>query len=325
MTSLHDLHPQPRRRPTTCSKGVTTAHFGELRDPLIDFINGSEVIVGCVAWVTERTILSALAARPVALVVQKENLWKKTDARGKSLAQRYVALNGGLPAQAFPAPLSSSKAILAPISCLGHGSASQTNPLMHHKFIVRCSMREGLLVPAAVWTGSFNFSANANCSLENAVEIHDPIIAAAYLAEFSLAASMSEGMNWRFTKPSSNLGRVFVAPIAVPNTMTPAKTTTAKTVTPSTRRKRPTRRRPASRPSTTKVRKVAAKAPSKAKSSRPATKKTTVKKSTTPRAKARKVAAKTPNRASNVSPLVKRKTAPTRTAAKKQAPLKKAG
>lgn len=225
---LHDLHDGPRNRPASTPHGVATAHFGELRAPLLAFVAGSEVLVGCVAWVTDKQILDALAHRQVALVVQKESWWKKTDARGVALAARYAALRGGLDASAFPAPLATktfrnkpvpNDAVLAPIACAGHNAPGGFAPLMHHKFVVRCHLVDGVLVPTAVWTGSFNFSGNADKSFENAVEIHDATIAAAYLAEFALVASLSESLNWRsrVAKPAG-VGKVFAAP--------PTKTTT---------------------------------------------------------------------------------------------------
>ncbi|MBY0529445.1 MAG: hypothetical protein K2P51_04565 [Rhabdochlamydiaceae bacterium] len=50
-------------------------------------------------------------------------------------------------------------------------------PLMHDKFCV--------FGDHTVWTGSFNFTRQASCSnKENVVVLHDPAIAALYLAEF---------------------------------------------------------------------------------------------------------------------------------------------
>jgi phosphatidylserine/phosphatidylglycerophosphate/cardiolipin synthase-like enzyme len=191
-----------------------------LRVPLLAFIRGSDIVVGCVAWITSRDVLEALASRRVALVVQKETWWKKADARGAALAKRYAALNGGIPAVAFPDSLAPLGVKGPPaIACVGYGGGSNFMLLMHHKFVVRCEIVDPRLWPIAVWTGSFNFSANANDSFENAVEIHDPGIAAAYLAEFALVASLAETMNWRFTKPSpTGVAGNFVAP--------PIKTTT---------------------------------------------------------------------------------------------------
>lgn len=263
VVSLHALHSADANRSTSTPHGVATAHFGELRRPLLEFIEGSEVVVGCVAWITERYILESLARRPVALVVQKERWWKKTDARGQALARRYAALRGGLNAAMFPAPLGvktfrgkevPNDVNLAPIACVGYGSGAQNQPLMHHKFIVRCTVAEdGILSPVAVWSGSFNFSGNANNSFENAVEIHDPAIATAYLAEFALVASVSEPMAWRLTRPNpKGLGTVFTAPPV------PPKKTTTNVVTGAGRRRAGAKRktgvptRPAARKTATK-------------------------------------------------------------------------
>lgn len=209
--SLHELHDFARNRSGPAG-GATTAHFGELHGPLLRFIADSEVLVGCVAWVTSGKILDALARADVCLVVQKESWWKKKDARGSSLARRYAALTTTLTADLFPAPLGvkvfrgklvADPSSLAPVSCVGYGATTKASPLMHHKFVVRCRrLGDGTLEPLAVWTGSFNFSANANDSFENAVEIHDPDVAAAYLAEFALIASLSEPMNWRLARPN---------------------------------------------------------------------------------------------------------------------------
>ena len=240
---LHALHTAERQRATSTPHGVATAHFGELRAPLLKFIDGSEIVVGCVAWITERHVLEMLARRPVSLVVQKERWWKTSDARGQALARRYAALRGGLVASSFPEPLATrtfrgkavpNEATLAPIACVGYGSGGQSQPLMHHKFLVRCTAGlDGTLVPSAVWTGSFNFSGNANNSFENAVEIHDATIAGAYLAEFALVASVSEPMNWRLSRPSPK-GPSGATVVALP---TPPTQTTTHVVSGAGRRR----------------------------------------------------------------------------------------
>lgn len=264
---LHHLIDAPERRGTNTPHGVCTAHFGDLRGPLLEFVSGSDVIVGCVAWVTENDILTALAGRPCALVVQKENWWKKTDSRGQTLARRYAALDGRLPASLFPAPLGvktfrrkqvPNDAPLPPIACVGYGSGGHHLPLMHHKFVVRCILvddpqtGEETLVPAAVWTGSFNFSGNASNSFENAVEIHDPTIAAAYLDEFALVASVSEPMNWRLSRPNpKGAGAAVFTPPPVP-----PKKTTSRVVKGAGKKRAASRKKPQKR--TTRPRKAAA-------------------------------------------------------------------
>lgn len=297
--SLHTLHTAERQRPTSTPKGVATAHFGELREPLLRFIEDSPVIVGCVAWVTDKDLLGALAARPVALVVQKESWWKKTDVRGAALARRYEALTGGLPASAFPEPLATKtfrgkpvpdETPLAPIACAGHGGVGGFAPLMHHKFIVRCTIvaieGQERLMPLAVWTGSANFSGNSNDSFENAMEINDPTIAMAYLEEFALVASVSESMNWRSraAKPGG-VGKTFAAPPVATTTVTVRAAGAKRAARKKTAAKRAAQKpRPAAKKAATvsPIRKSAAARP--AKKTAPAkrtVKKTAAKKSTT--------------------------------------------
>lgn len=281
-TSLHALHGTTTTRSTSTPHGVATTHFGELRTPLLRFISDSEVVAGCVAWLTDRQVLDALTHRPSFLLVQKESWWKRTDARGQHLARRYAALNGGLPASAFPEPLATRKfrgkpipndTVLAPIACVGYGNGGQYQPLMHHKFVVRAVLGpDGVLVPTAVWMGSANFTSTAlDSSVENAIEIHDPTIAAAYLDEFALIASISEPMNWRFNRPTpKGLGTVFVAPPV------PPKQTTTHVVSGVGRRKAAakktaskdaaqtvTRKTPARKAAVTPIRPSTKKAPSK--------------------------------------------------------------
>lgn len=253
-SSLHALHDEPRERPSTTPRGTCTAHFGELHGPILEFIAGSEVLVGCVAWITSAKILDALASKQVSLVVQKESWWKKRDARGTTLARRYAALSNQLTADQLPPPLAVKKSrgklvmdtgALAPISCVGHGSSSNHSPLMHHKFVVRCTVGpDGALIPLAVWTGSFNFSANANDSFENAVEIHDQAVAEAYLNEFALVASLAEPMNWRLSRPNPKGASNIAAFAPLPPAPKPTTTNVVK--------KGAARKRTSSRPSAKK-------------------------------------------------------------------------
>lgn len=85
---------------------------------------------------------------------------------------------------------------LPPIRCLGNRriGKAQAEALMHHKFLV---FTDQWLRPVAVWTGSFNMTHNATRSLENAVLIEDPFIAAAYTAEFLFLSPFSERLNWQ--------------------------------------------------------------------------------------------------------------------------------
>jgi hypothetical protein len=203
----------------TNSAGVR-AHFGDLTDAAIRFIEASDSIVGCVAWLTEPRILAALVDRQASIIVQKEdflrpdvgmpNQWK---AR---LRSSYDQIGNDYTRYEFPAPLSSASTLsgqeIEGVRCVGNHNSDRAPamPRMHHKFLVRLqrNVEQGddqfgghyssyaQARALAVWTGSFNFSINGGRSFENAIEIDDPTIAGAYLAEYARVATLSEPLNW---------------------------------------------------------------------------------------------------------------------------------
>jgi hypothetical protein len=59
-----------------------------------------------------------------------------------------------------------------------------------------CSKSKDMFVAESVWTGSLNLTINAGYSLENAVHIKDPIVATAYLKEWSQILGLSEPLDW---------------------------------------------------------------------------------------------------------------------------------
>lgn len=196
--------------------GVTT-HFGDLTPALCKFIEDSEVVVGCVAWLTAKPILSALEGRRVQIVVQKEDFLRPdlTPNAGlaKYLRQAYGRIHGGLVRYEFPHPLRDADSLdfedMDAVRCVGNHNSekSPSRPRMHHKFLVRLEQNysagdeelvgsTGWFRPLAVWTGSFNFSAAAGKSFENAIEIHDTPIATDYFSEYLRVASLSEPLDW---------------------------------------------------------------------------------------------------------------------------------
>ncbi|MFV9423780.1 hypothetical protein [Microbacterium sp. S1037] len=196
----------------TTSSGPVVAHFGDLTDRAVRFIESSSAVVGCVAWLTEPRLLAALAGRDTSIVVQKED-FLRPDARSAAdwatrLRASYAELHNSFVRFQFPEPLGSSSyatdPTLEPVRCVGNHNSdkSPAMPRMHHKFLVRLEYNERAepavdhLRPVAVWTGSFNFSKNAGYSFENAVEIDDSSIAAAYFAEFARVMSLSEPLEW---------------------------------------------------------------------------------------------------------------------------------
>lgn len=190
--------------------GRVITHFGDLKPALLRFIAGSDAIVGCVAWVTASDIIDVLSSRPVALILNKE-AFLKPGGRTSAARQRenLTRLNGGLRRRDFPEPLrrmyQHKDDLIDPVRCVGHtGSRVANSPLMHHKFAVRLTNGK----PTAVWMGSFNWTANASSSIENAIEIHDEAVAADYLAEFARVAALSEPLDYLSTssKPQWHIG-----------------------------------------------------------------------------------------------------------------------
>ncbi|WP_159600075.1 phospholipase D-like domain-containing protein [Agromyces humi] len=210
--SLHDLRPAPSARKKGgydwdqldrgAQSGKVTVHFGDVATELERFIRDSPAIVGCVAWVTSTRLVEALAGRPVSLVVNKEWSLRTTDTKPASARHRATLskLKGGLRRSDFPAPLrdiAGSPDEIEPVRAVGFAVRGySTVPLMHHKFIVR--LEEGK--PTAAWTGSFNFTVAAERSLETGLEIHDPKVAAAFLAEWARTLTLSEPMEFEAGK-----------------------------------------------------------------------------------------------------------------------------
>ena len=196
-----------------------TVRFEQLMPALMEFIAGSEVIVGAVAWLSHPDVLDTLSRVPCALVVQKEPYLRPVarDIRYAPTRRRYAALRGGLDRRSFPDPLGSAVDPahpriwrLDPVRVVGTAGTGNGNgsPLMHHKFLARCELVDGKLVATAAWAGSANLTRNADRSLEFAIEHCDPVVATAFLGEFARVAAVSEPLAWTSTQPAPQwLGR----------------------------------------------------------------------------------------------------------------------
>lgn len=156
-------------------------------------------MVGCVAWFSSPRLAAALTGTPVALVLNKEFYLRSTVTDHTSRRKREVlaTLQGGLHPSSFPAPLRSMPGPLDPVRVAGVAGRAY-GPLMHSKFLVRLRGRK----PVAVWTGSLNMTVGSESNIENALEVHDPVLAAAYLEEFARVAAISEPLEFRTGKPA---------------------------------------------------------------------------------------------------------------------------
>lgn len=211
---LKDVYPVGLKPIITARDSVTAGdvkvHTRDIGKRLVEFIEDSANIVGCVAWIRDRGILEALAGDTQAqIVVQKETMLKDN----ADLKRQLKAISNPWRLSSMPEPLSllGPDANIAGCRCVGQhiGKANPGAPRMHHKFLVDVAFNprgrtdETRWMPKRVWTGSFNFSRNADASLENAVEIADPRVAQAYFAEWMKVLAISEPLDWtaRMPKP----------------------------------------------------------------------------------------------------------------------------
>jgi hypothetical protein len=203
------------------------AFHSNLEHHLRDFISRADVVVGCMAWLTNRAVLRQLALLKggCQIVVQKEDFLRPdVDASGSrgELRDAYDRLRCRLSRYELPGFSSSlsvcSDASTAAVRCMGVRGRG-TVPRMHHKFLVACRIGDAKEIdgyrtgfssidPYAAWTGSFNATTNGTLSLENAVIINSHIIASAYADEWSRVFALSEPLDWasEYVEPEWRLG-----------------------------------------------------------------------------------------------------------------------
>lgn len=215
---------QPLTDPrATSADGLTQVFFRNLEAELLQLIDAADVVVGCVAWLTNRQILAALAKKEsVAIVIQKEDFLRPDLGVNKNwsleLRSQYSRLkctfdryNGALGGTALHYMSMCSDPSITPIRCVGnHNSDKQPAfPRAHHKFLVfgrslNSTEREddselgtlGAFQPYAAWTGSFNLTFNATNSFENAIVTEDPQLVQAFFEEWAQIEALSEPLDW---------------------------------------------------------------------------------------------------------------------------------
>lgn len=201
------------------TSGVCTAYFRELEAHFVRHAAEADAIVGCMAWMTNDTLLRTLAAvkHGVSVIVQKEDFlrpeqkdWEEQGNWKKKLRYAYERIeplsSGRLYMRGLLGRMGwNSDPMLESVRCVGNHNRTRkpAAPRMHNKFMVLCHYDSDedrfdgdRYVPYAVWTGSFNFSENGTKSFENAVVIEDPVIAEAYFEEWSQIAAISEPLDW---------------------------------------------------------------------------------------------------------------------------------
>jgi hypothetical protein len=224
------VYDEVRDNSAVSANGMARAYFRNLEECLIRHIGQAEMIVGCVAWLSNERILNALATvkHGVAIVVQKEDFLRPDLGADSSWKQRIRSLYGALrsidraPVEwpGFIGTLSlTGGPDIDPVRCVGSYNRDRRPAFarMHNKFLVFCrpvfvAERDNCPTfdprPFAVWTGSFNFTRNASQSLENALFIQEPTLVEAYYREWEQIEAISEDLNWDsdWVQPEHRIG-----------------------------------------------------------------------------------------------------------------------
>ncbi len=194
-----------------CSNGFIDIEFRNIKERIIKEINESELVAGCVAWLTNKDILEAMKGK-TNIVVQKEDFLRPDNYKKNELHTYYEKIKSGLCFQ----ELTNFKFSYCGMSecegvrCFGNHNSNKSPafPRMHHKFIVLYKINGIKIIPQKVITGSFNFTHNAENSLENIIIINNKKIAEKYYNEFSQIMCLSEPLNWEsaWIAPEHRLG-----------------------------------------------------------------------------------------------------------------------
>jgi hypothetical protein len=162
--------------------------FRNIEQEIIEQIKRHDIIVGCIAWLTSIPIMEALQGKDVQFIVQQED-WLRPDSTEWSMSRQrslYQSLSGIDTIYAGVNYASYSE--IQPIRLSGKPKTkNRSNPRMHHKFVLFAERNEqddyghktNLL-----WTGSYNFTANATKSLENGLFVKCPEVIEAYWLEW---------------------------------------------------------------------------------------------------------------------------------------------
>ena len=196
------------------------AYFGELASHLSWHISQSQFVVGCCAWLTHELVIDALSGISTGcqIICQKEDFLRPDASSSRGWKSRLHGLYSRLRCKvgrfecakvAMMPELSTcmDEGQMQPVRCVGNHNSDKhpAFPRMHHKFLVFCDVDEfqgedpfyfWKPKPKAVWTGSFNPTANGTRSRENAIVVESEHIAMAYFREWYQMFALSEPLEW---------------------------------------------------------------------------------------------------------------------------------
>lgn len=190
---------------------TVTVHLDSLQERLLEWLSFQEAVVGCVAWLTNEAVIGALNGLQICQVTMQKEDWMRPDYDGKHPAKVNAALYrsdagfdryglSDLPRLSYCGDPGVER-----FRCFGHSGDPGTRPVMHHKFLVGCSIskleRESdqhpqiRLEPQSVWAGSFNMTKGARRNMDSAM-ILGPEPARLYLREWVDVLSHSEPLDF---------------------------------------------------------------------------------------------------------------------------------
>lgn len=158
-----------------------SVRFNNHADAIIEELKNCDGIIGCVAWFTDRPILSYLENLKYTSVIFNADVNMISYYKWFSKLDRTPFL---LKAGDIKSKISSPY-----FSVFGVPNPSG-GPNMHHKFLVFLKKEEdkidgwNSLIPYKVVTGSFNFTTNGRLSLDNTIAITSDPVCHAYTLEF---------------------------------------------------------------------------------------------------------------------------------------------
>ena len=218
-TDGHPLDPKDYSvRVSDCEMEVI---FRNQKKRLLELIRDYPYVCGCVAWLTDTDVLSAMAGMEhVSIIVQKEDFLRPDLYNSSDFCMRLRKAYEALPTtfdrydvEGIVGDLSwCSDPTLDSVRCVGNYNSDKKPafPRMHNKFLVFTEdappevefMNEhrrilGISDNACVWTGSYNISNTATKSLENVVIIHSKKVAEAYFNEWAQITALSEPLDWK--------------------------------------------------------------------------------------------------------------------------------
>ena len=126
-------------------------------------------VVGCIAWLSNKDILKAMASKKGCCIVCTKDRMTKGIRNQRAYSEIKPAYPGGV------------------IRVVGEGRGWHKS-LMHHKFL--CGLdNDG--TPLWVTNGSFNMTEHATTNLENLMVMEDPEVAKCYFEEFKRVHGVS--------------------------------------------------------------------------------------------------------------------------------------